>query len=185
VFAIAVTLLILEIRVPRLPAITNVALIEALGGLWPSFVAFLMSFFVIFVMWVSHHELIRLVRHVDYPFLFANGLLLLVVTFIPFPTALLAQYLGTAAANTAVAFYCATFFVTGIAYNLLFAAVAHNRRLVHSTVSDELLAGIKNAYRLGLVVYAISTGVSFWSAPAGLLLCASLWVLWVKLGYRG
>ncbi len=99
VFAIAITLLILEIRVPALKAAAaNGPLFSALAGLWPSFLAFFLSFFVILVMWVNHHEFMRLVHHVDYPFLFANGFVPLLVTFVPFPTAVLARYLGTGAA---------------------------------------------------------------------------------------
>src|SRR5205823_8450239 len=93
VFAIAITLLILEIRVP--PAGGAGGLWAGLLALWPSYVAFLVSFFVVLVMWVNHHELMRLVRVVTYPLLFANGLLLLTVTFVPFPTAVLAQHLAT------------------------------------------------------------------------------------------
>src|SRR5437868_2834594 len=84
VFAIAITLLILEIRVP--PAGGAGGLWAGLLALWPSYVAFLLSFFVVLVMWVNHHELMRLVRVVTYPLLFANGLLLLTVTFVPYLT---------------------------------------------------------------------------------------------------
>jgi uncharacterized membrane protein len=74
VFAIAITLLILEIRVPELQGkVTSQALLSALGQLWPSLVAFLFSFFVILVMWMNHHELLRWVRVVDYPFLSRTG----------------------------------------------------------------------------------------------------------------
>src|SRR4029077_7695046 len=104
VFAIALTLLILEIRVPH--PTPDQSLWAGLVALWTSYVAFVLSFFVVLVMWVNHHELMRLARTVGYPFLFANGLLLLSVTFVPFPTAILAQYLATADAKVAVAFYC-------------------------------------------------------------------------------
>ena len=93
VFAIAITLLILEIKVPH--GIDHGELWAGLRALWPSFVAFFLSFFVILIMWVNHHELLRLVRGVGYPFFFANGFVLLTVTFVPFPTAVLAEYLGT------------------------------------------------------------------------------------------
>ena len=73
VFAIAITLLVLEIKVPH--ADGPEALWHALAGLWPSYVAFLLSFFVILIMWINHHELMRMVRAASYPFLFANGFL--------------------------------------------------------------------------------------------------------------
>lgn len=90
VFAIAITLLILEIPVPHPGAGGGHGkLWGSLAAIWPSYLAFVFSFFVILIMWVNHHELMRLVRVVDYPFLFANGFLLLSVTFVPFPTAVL------------------------------------------------------------------------------------------------
>src|SRR5262249_30985052 len=130
-----------------------------------------------------HHELFSLVRGVDHPFLFANGFLLLVVTFVPFPTAVLARFLGTGASSGAAAFYCGTFLVTGIAYNLLFLSVAHKRRLVRPEVTDDELAVVRRAYYLGVFVYAASVVLALWHAAAGLGLCVSLWLLWVRLSY--
>ena len=184
VFAIAITLLILELHVPRMNAgASNGNLSAALMGMWPSFVAFLMSFFVILMMWISHHGLLRLVQSFDYSFFFANGFLLLMVTFVPFPTAVLAEHLGSSASNAAAAFYCGTFCVVSIAFNLLFRTVARNRRLVHDHVTDQVLARIHKAYRLGLPVYAVSVAVSLWNAPLGLAVCCSLWAVWIRLCY--
>src|SRR3989442_3427655 len=119
VFAIAITLLILEIRVPH----GDGGLAAGLIALWPSYIAFLLSFVVILIMWVNHHELLRMVRTVNYPFLFANGVLLLTVTFVPFPTAVLAANLATPDAKASVAFYCATFVAQALGWNLLFATM--------------------------------------------------------------
>ena len=124
VFAIAITLLILEIRVPQLQVESNGNLLLSLGRLWPSFLAFVLSFFVVLLIWINHHELFRMVNRVDRVLMFANGSLLLMVTFIPFPTAMLARYFGTPAANTAVAFYCGTFLVSSICHNLLLESVS-------------------------------------------------------------
>src|SRR5438105_15899350 len=85
VFAIAITLLILEIRAPEAGAAGG--LWAGLRALWPSYVAFLLSFFVILVVWVDHHELMRLVRVVNYPLFFAYRVLLLTVAFFALPTA--------------------------------------------------------------------------------------------------
>jgi uncharacterized membrane protein len=184
VFAIAITLLILEIRVPHLDAeAANGQLFAALLALWPSYLAFVLSFSVILIMWINHHELFHLVHAVDYPFLFANGLLLLMVTFVPFPTAVLAQFLGSAAANTAAALYCSTFVLISIAYNLLLRAATHERRLVHPEVGDEVLARVRRVYALGLAVYVVAVALALWNALAGLALCASLWLLWVRQLY--
>src|SRR5260370_10913354 len=118
VFAIAITLLILEIRVPH----GDHGLWTGLLALWPSYIAFLLSFVVILIMWVNHHELLRMARSVNYPVLFANGLLLLTVSFVPFPTAVLAQNLATADAKPPAAFFCAKMLANAPRWNVLFRA---------------------------------------------------------------
>ncbi len=91
VFAIAITLLILEIRVP--PSATDAALGQELLHIWPSFLAFLASFMAIGVMWLNHHRLFTLIQKCDDGLIALNLLLLLGITWIPFPTALLAEHL--------------------------------------------------------------------------------------------
>jgi len=179
VFAIAITLLILEIRVPH----GDHGLWAGLLALWPSYVAFLMSFIVILIMWVNHHELLRMVQGVNYPFLFANGFLLLTVTFVPFPTAVLAQNLATPEAKAAVAFYCATFFAQAIGWNVLFATIVRGG-LLRAEVTAETVSNVRRAYYVGVLVYAAATGLAFIRPVLGLLLNISLWVVWIRLGYR-
>jgi uncharacterized membrane protein len=125
-------------------------------------------------MWVSHHELMRLVRRVDYQLLFANGFLLLLVTFVPFPTAVLAQYLGAKSGSAAVAFYCLSFFVISIAFKLLLAAITYKRRLVRPDVADGVLSRIRRAYWVGPVAYGAAAAASYWNASVGLVIRAPL-----------
>ncbi len=181
VFAIAITLLILEIRVPH--AGVEGGLWAALVKLWPSYLAFVLSFFVILVMWVNHHELMRLVRAVRYPFLFANGLVLLTVSFVPFPTAILAEHLNTREAGAAVAFYCGTFIVNALAWALLFWTIVR-QHLFRADVDAETIERIRRAYIAGPLVYLVATLVALKQPAVGLALNASLWVLWIRLGYR-
>jgi uncharacterized membrane protein len=183
VFAIAITLLILEIRVPVLQVINDRSMLAALAGLWPSFLTFALSFFVVLIIWINHHELFRMVQGVDRPLLFANGALLLMVTFVPFPTALLARYIGTPAAKTAVTFYCATFFVTSLCHSALLESIAHNRRRLRADISNEQVAHLRRAYRFGLLMYLICTLVAIWNPMFGLLITVVLWVVWATLRY--
>lgn len=90
VFAIAITLLILEIKVPEG---AGEHLWTALGAQWPSYAAYVVSFLVIGIMWANHHTVFGYVARVDRTLLFLNLLLLLVVAALPWPTALLAEYL--------------------------------------------------------------------------------------------
>jgi len=179
VFAIAITLLILEIKVPH----ADQGLWAGLAALWPSYVAFAMSFIVILIMWVSHHELMHMIHRANYPILFVNGLLLLTVTFVPFPTAVLAEHLHSPAASSAVAFYCATFAVNGLVWNVMFNTMVRSGCL-RPEVNAATIASVRRAYSLGLVVYLAAAGLAFVQPWLGLLLNISLWVLWIRLGYR-
>lgn len=184
VFGIALTLLVLEIQIPNPDAsTTNSVLWGELRALWPSAVAFCISFAVVLVMWINHHELIRLVRKVDYPLLYANGGVLLTVTFVPFPTKVLARHLGTPAASASAAFYCATFFLISLTWRTLLGAIIWNRRNVKSEVTDATLARVRKAYNSAPLVYGLSVVLALWSPVVGLTLCTSLWLMWVRLCY--
>src|SRR5947207_11469063 len=96
VFAIALTLLILDIKIPSAEGIgTTRELWLALRHLGPSVFAFVLSFVIILISWVNHHRFFRLLNKSSAPFVYANGFLLLTIVFMPFPTALLGEYLLT------------------------------------------------------------------------------------------
>jgi uncharacterized membrane protein len=185
VFAIAITLLILEIKVPQLDhGAGNGELVRALIALWPSYAAFLASFVAILIMWINHHGLFKHIHRVDSSLMFANGFLLLIVTFVPFPTAVLAEHLDREGANAAAVFYCGTFVLVNIAYNALWLAAFSRRRLAKPEVPDALLRRIRRAYHWAFPVYATATAVSAFHALTGFAVCSSLWVLWAALDYR-
>lgn len=92
VFAIAITLLIIEIAVP---VTADARLAHALLGLWPRYLAYLLSFLVIARFWVTHHQAFRLIGRYDGPLVWLNFVLLLFVAFLPFPTAVLGQHVGS------------------------------------------------------------------------------------------
>ena len=104
VFAIAITLLVLELHVPETG---DRSLARALAHEWPQFAAYLTSFLIIGIMWVNHHSMFREITRVDRPLLFLNLLLLLWTALLPFPTELIARYLraGGADAHVAAAVY--------------------------------------------------------------------------------
>jgi len=154
VFAIAVTLLILEIRLPH--AAAEGRLWNALLALWPSYFAFVFSFFVIVVTWIVHHDLMRLVRATNRPVQLANGCALLYVTFIPFPTAVLAANLGGADLSTAVAFYCGTFVFGSGVFNLLVETIRRGQ-LFRPEVDPQTISRIRRGFRITFVVYLAAT----------------------------
>ena len=96
VFAIAITLLIIEIALPATAREPRLA--RALLGLWPRYLAYLLSFLVIARFWVTHHQAYRLIGRYDPPLIWLNLMLLMFVAFLPFPTAVLGEHVGSPAA---------------------------------------------------------------------------------------
>jgi uncharacterized membrane protein len=96
VFAIAITLLIIAIAIPA--ATSEADLPDALLGLWPRYLAYALSFLVIARFWVTHHLAFRLIAHYDATLVWLNLLLLMLVAFLPFPTAVLGEHIGSPAA---------------------------------------------------------------------------------------
>jgi uncharacterized membrane protein len=186
VFAVAITLLVFTLQVPHLPAgaISVLALGSALFALWPSYLTFITSFATILIMWVSHHGIFKMVYRANTPFLFANGLLLLLVTVVPFPTSLVAQYLSTPAAALACAVYAGIFVVINVAYNLLWWA-ALRQRLLHPAVTPRQVKRLTRNFLLGFPVYLLATLLAFWNPSVSLGLCSCLWIFWAFSFYEG
>lgn len=137
VFAIACTLLILELKVPRIEnTARSGALWPALKAAWPSLVAYFVSFESILVAWAAHHRALNLLTGSSKAFLFANGLLLLTITFMPFPTAVLAQYINTPQANIAVMFFSVAWLVNNLGFNLWWLSIFRPVRLLPPSVSE-------------------------------------------------
>ena len=182
VFAIAITLLILEIKVPQHESIHSVSdLWKGLYQLWPSYFAFTLSFGIILVSWVNHHYLFNILDKSSRTFLYANGFLLLTITFMPFPTALLAEYIGTDYAKPAIAFYCFGGVVNCIGWILLLKTVIKPKLLLHHSVDVELIYGIRRTTQIGLAVYALSTILAFWFPVIALTMNLLLWIVWITL----
>ena len=185
VFAIAITLLILEIKVPKMgSSMTNNQLFIALINLWPSYFAFLLSFTAVLIMWINHHGFFKFIKTINPGFMYDNGFLLLMVTFIPFPTTVLAEHINSSAANASSAFYCGSMVMLNIAFNVLWYTTAYKRALVKDEIADSIIIKIRNAYWLGFFVYLLSFIMSFFYAVAGLLICISFWIFWVVLDYN-
>jgi len=187
VFAVAITLLVFNLQVPHLPAgaISVPALGSALFAQWPSYLTFITSFATILIMWASHHGIFRMVYRADTPFLFANGLLLLLVTVVPFPTSLVTQYLGTPAAALACAVYAGIFVVINVAYNLLWWAATRQRHLLHPSVTPRQVKRLTRNILLGLPAYLLATLLAFWNPYVSLGLCSCLWIFWAFTFYEG
>lgn len=130
VFAIAITLLVLELKVPE--DIAEGELWPRLLHEWPQFGAYLTSFLVIGIMWVNHHSMFRQIVRPDRTLLFLNLLLLLWTAMLPFPTALVSGYLaeGGANAHVAAALYSTNLTLAAIAFSLIWTYAVRGGRLL-------------------------------------------------------
>src|SRR5260370_2523593 len=142
VFALAITLLIIEVRVPDSK---SGELARDLANQWPSYAAYLVSFVIIGIIWVNHHDIFERITTVDRPLLFLNLLLLLTVAFLPFPTALLGQYIRQGDnAHIAAAVYGANMTLIGLAFIAVWTYLAR----VPSLLAPEMGAeGARQARR--------------------------------------
>src|SRR6476619_803961 len=133
VFAVAITLLVLEINVPA-----GDHLWHQLKEEWPSFAAFFVSFWVIGIIWVNHHGLLDHVKRADRGVLYLNLLVLMTVVFLPFATALLAEHLKSGAdEEVAAAVYSGASLAMGLAFAVLWTYITRHRKKLGVELSDE------------------------------------------------
>ena len=159
VFAIAITLLVLELRPPPISEGDHLA--GALAAEWPAYLAFLSSFLIILVIWINHHNLFNLIHRSDRTFLILNGMLLLATSFVPFPTILVATHLLGPGASVAMAVYAATGVGIALAFNAVWRYASGNRRLLADSVSQEAVSSINRVYTIGPALYGVALVLAF------------------------
>ena len=181
VFAIALTLLIIDIKIPPTENIkTNAELWLALGHLSASIFAFLLSFIVILITWVNHHSALKLVNRSSPHFIYANGLLLLTVVFVPFPTALLGDNIFTDHAAPAVFLYAAVFAVQAIAWNLVNRTALDRRRpLTKNEQTTLLMRGMYKKSYYAFFFYALCTVFALWFPQTIAIIISVSWIVWL------
>lgn len=166
VFAIAITLLILEIKVPHLEA--GESLSKALLQLWPSYGAYAFSFWVIGIFWVNHHSFFKLFRRVDHGFLLLNVLFLAMISFIPFPTSVLAEYLtDPARMQNAVTFYTLSMCLPVLSW-LSMWRYGNAHKLTDSRLEPEYITFLTRQYAVSNLLYIVAVLVSLVNATLGL-----------------
>jgi TMEM175 potassium channel family protein len=181
VFAIAITLLVLDIKVPR-ELTAGDTLGRALARQWPAYLALVTSFATILIMWINHHRLFTLIGRFDHGLLFYNGLLLFGVIIVPFPTALVAEYLGRPGQYLAAAIYNGTFFVIAVFFNLLWRSASKSHRLIDPAADRRAVQAVTESYRWGPFMYVAAFALAFVSVTASLALNLSLAVYFALPG---
>lgn len=181
VFAIAITLLVLNIHIPTTEDVAKSGLASALLDQWPVYLAYLSSFITILVMWMGHHNLFRYIVRVDYTFLVLNGLFLLGVTLVPVPTAILARFVQSSPSESALsaALYSGMFFYLATLFNIMWIYASSGARLVEGY---ELPRALKLRYAVGPLLYLVSLGLAFVSVRLSLAIYLILLVYYAWPG---
>lgn len=150
VFAIAATLLILDVKLPEGRSVAR-----GLLDIWPSYAAYGLAFVTIGIMWINHHTVFRQIDRVDRTFLVINVFFLMVIAFVPFPTRILAEHLQHDAKAASFA-YGATMTLMAAMYNALWFYAARGRRLIAADADERTVSGITRSFKPGVPIYAVS-----------------------------
>ena len=184
VFAIALTLLIIDIKIPTSEGIgTTRQLWLALRHLGPSIFAFVLSFAIILITWVNHHRFFRLVNKSSGPFVYANGFLLLTVVFMPFPTGLVGEYLLTDHVAPAVVIYNSVTAVNAVGWILVTGAALRNGLAKDEQSVALVRAGYRGGY-FASVVYSLLALAAVWFPLAVAIVTTMLWAYWLAFSLR-
>ena len=182
VFAIAATLLILDVRLPPDGSVAHGFL-----SIWPSYGAYVLAFVTIGIMWINHHTVFSCIDRVDRTFLTINVLFLMLIAFIPFPTRVLAEHL-THDATAAAFVYGLTMVLMAVLYNVLWFYAAKGRRLIAADADQRTVTGISRAFMPGVPIYLLATLsalISSWLAVALFAAIALFYVLESSIFGRG
>lgn len=180
VFAIAITLLVLEINVPDGPSGT---LWHDLKDQWPSYAAYLVSFFVIGIIWINHHGIFEHITKVDYGVLYINLAVLASVAFLPFPTALLADHLRSGAdEQVAAAVYSGSMALMGLSSGILWIYISRHPSLHAPSLTQEVIDRTNRFAMIGGPAYLVAIAVAFVSPALTLVINAAVAVFYAYAG---
>ena len=180
VFAIAITLLILEVRVPHTDAGGTLRLGQALRELWPSYFAYVLSFVHVGIYWANHHSLYKLYVKVDHVFNLLNVFFLMGISFVPFPTAVLAQHLmNPASRHSAIGFYVLGMLLPAVGWLACWLYASWGFRLLDPRLDPRFVRSLTQQFLLSNLFYAISLWISCWNARLALAICVGLTMLYL------
>jgi uncharacterized membrane protein len=181
VFAIAITLLVLELHVPHV----NGSLLAALGRMWPTYSAYVVSFLTIGIIWINHHALFDRLIRLDRSLLFLNLVFLMTVSVLPFPTAILSEYLLASQGPTAAMIYSVNMAVMGSTFGAMWLYVARRRHLLANAETTEDYTGFLLRFSAGAPIYLLAAILALFDARITLAICAALAIYYVSLSTPG
>ena len=182
VFAIALTLLIIDIKIPPAREMhSTTEFWQVLHHMTPSVLAFVLSFAIILITWVNHHHALKLVNRSSTSFIYANGLLLLTVVFLPFPTSLLGEYILTDHSAPAVVLYNATIALQSVGWILMCTAALRGQLNKNEKSAAELRKNRMYGY-FSVVTYTLFSVAALWFPLTIAVTTVLLWIFWLFVG---
>jgi uncharacterized membrane protein len=179
VFAIALTLLIIDIKIPSSEKISTTSdFWLALEHILPSIFAFILSFIIILITWVNHHGNLKLINKTSAAFMFANGFLLLTIVFIPFPTALMGDYLLTDHSSPAVILYVSTMAIQAVAWILLTTTALKNQ-LGRDEKSIKTIRENRKYGYFAFIIYTVCVIIASWFPLVIAIITTCIWIFWL------
>lgn len=184
VFAIAITLLIIDIKLPHTEAIqSKTEFWRALWHIAPSIFAFVLSFGIILITWVNHHAAMKLVNRSSGPFIYANGFLLFTVVVMPFPTSLLGEYLFTEFAAPAVILYECVTALQAMGWIFISRTAVHGQLCKSEHAVKTMKANGRFGY-FAVGLYSLCAVVAIWYPVAIAVVTTIIWMYWLIHGLR-
>jgi uncharacterized membrane protein len=164
VFAIVMTLMVFNISLPKDRLITNLR--QELFDLWPSFVAYAISFGMAGIYWSANHNMFRFIRRNSHELIWLTILFLSFVSLLPFSTGLLSRYHDDV---TALIFYGANLELIGLSLFWIWCHSTRTRRLTDPHLPDSVIRFGESKILTGIIGYGIATGLAFWNTTAALV----------------
>ena len=175
IFAIAITLLILEVRAPEVH--DGGALKRALLAQWPSYGGYVLSFLIIGVMWANHSHIFRLIKRADHTVGMLNLLLLMTIAFLPYPTSVLARHISNESTRgPATFFYSASILITALPWSWLWMHALHAGLI---EAPDQERERVTASFRFGWIPWLITTVIAVYWPTVSLAGIALLTVYWM------
>ena len=189
IFAVAITLLSIELGIDLssiesrhpIEATTNSELLERLLGSWTKLFAYCNSFAAVLLMWMAHHQMFKLLRTTNTRLILANGLLLLIIALVPFPTKTVGEFLQTDARKTAILFYTGYCLLVALT-SMLFMHVVKggNGILLLKSVSNQSVRSITRGLYIGTALNAVIFISAFFVPVVALILTFCMWIFWAS-----
>jgi len=177
VFAIAATLLILNVDAQISEDVHDLG--TELLHIWPSYLAYAVSFVTIGIMWINHHTVMSQIDRTDRRFLVATVGLLLCIAFVPFPTRLVAEHIRGDGARDAALAYGFTMVATAIMFSITWFYASRGKRLLRPDADPAIVTGISRSYLPGPAIYLAATLIAFASPTTSVVLFMAIALFYV------